>query len=856
MTTDGHAPRVRHLSLRDMWKGRSRAIGMLPGSIRRSLLLSDLLLVAAALLAFLIGAYFLVYLPLARELAAVHMQNVSQQVEAQLHTLVRRVEAVSRIQHDWGSRGLIDIAHPARYNALLRPMLERGPDLSSIVTAQESGRELLLMRTPEGRFLNRLTDPQRHGKTAHLLTWDGDSNLQKEETVALDYDARQRPWFKGAMALASDQETHWTEPFIFRSSLEPGLSAVVRFTAPDGTRHAMTSDIKLTDLSRLTRGIVAGRSGLTAVLTTDGRVLGLPRDPRFDSDAATLAAVLKSVPQVGVAPLTEAHRLWQERGAPDGELLPFEQGGARWLAVFRSLRFGAQTFWVCTLAPAADFEPATGWHALFVAVLAGGALLLGGVIAIRQSRRFSTPLEQLAEESARIGRLELEEPVQVVSHWREFRSLARAQETMRLALLAATRRLAQARDTLEVKVEERTRQLAQAKAAADAAREAKAAFLAQMSHEIRTPVNAIVGLTRLALKGELPPPQRIHLQKVEHAGRHLLRIIDDVLDSTKIDAGMLALERSEFTLADVIDGVAGLVGEGAAAKGLALSVGIDPRLPARLAGDPLRLGQVLLNYASNAVKFTERGAIHLGARLIEDLGNELLVAFDVSDTGIGLTPEQAGRLFKDYQQAEPSTARRFGGTGLGLSIAKRLAELMGGSVAVDSVPGEGSCFRFTARLGKVAASAPLPAAPAVSRPPPALAGMRVLLAEDNEVNQEIVKALLAEAGVAADVVGDGDAAVRRVQSGRYDAVLMDVHMPVMDGLAAARRIRALPGDASTLPIIAMTGSVLADELAQCRAAGMNDHVAKPVEPARLWQALQQAAATHGREAATMSPHRR
>jgi signal transduction histidine kinase/CheY-like chemotaxis protein len=853
MKNDGHAPRVRQLSLRDMWNGRSRAHRMLPGSIRRSLLLSDLLLVGVALLAFLVGAYALVYLPLARELAAVHMQIASQQVESQLYTLVRRVEAVSRIHRDWGARGLIDIADPARYNALLRPLLERGPDLSSIVVARESGRELLLMRTSENRFLNRLTDPQVHGKTARLLTWDDDSKLQKEETLALDYDARSRPWFKGAMALASDEDIHWTEPFIFRSSLEPGLSAVVRFTAPDGARYAMSSDIKLTDLSRLTRGIVAGRSGFTAVLTADGKVLGLPRDPRFESDAATLAAVLQSVPQVGVAPLTEAHRLWQARGVPHRELLVFEHDGTRWLAVFRSIRFGAQTFWVCTLAPAADFQPATGWHALFVALLACGALALGGMIAIRLSRRISTPLEQLTEESARIGRLELEEPVQVPSRWREFRALARAQETMRLALLTATRRLAQARDTLEVKVEERTRQLAQAKAAADAAREAKAAFLAQMSHEIRAPMNAIVGLTRLALKGELPPPQRAYLHKIEHAGRHLLRIIDDVLDSTKIDAGMLRLERSEFALADLVDGVAGLVGEGAAAKGLAVSVGIDPRLPVRLAGDPLRLGQALLNYASNAVKFTERGAIHLGARLVEDLGHELLVAFEVSDTGIGLAPEQISRLFTDFQQAEASTARRYGGTGLGLSIAKRLAELMGGGVAVDSVYGEGSCFRFTARLGKVTTTAaPPPVAAAAVRPPPSLAGMRVLLAEDNEVNQEIVTALLVEAGAIADVVSDGEAAVRMAQSRRYDAVLMDVHMPVLDGLEAARRIRALP-DGEALPIIAMTGNVLAEELAQCRAAGMNDHVAKPIVPARLWQALQQARATRSEGAVATSP---
>jgi len=835
MDNDGPGP--RRWSMRDIWRGRAIAWRVPPGSIRRSLLLSDMLLVLLALLVFLAGAWGLVYLPLAEDLAAAQMGQSSQQVQARLNALVKRVEAVAQANRDWGRRGLLDVDNVDRFNNMLVPVLEHGPDLTAFVLAQTSGRELLLLSQPGHRFINRLTDPQQQPGRARLLHWGADARLAKEETIALDYDARQRPWFQGAMALASDDAIHWTEPFLFRSTGEPGLSAVVRFAAPDGTRYAMTSDISLLDLSRLTRSVVVGRRGFIAVLTSDGRLLGLPRDTRFDTDAAIKAAVLKPVADSGVAPLVVAHRLWRERGgADDGRPLRLQQGGTRWLAVFQRIPFGAQTFWVCTLAPAADFAPATLWHAAVLVALAAGVLVLGAFLAIRLSRRFSRPLEQLGDESARIGRLELEQPVQVRSRWRELDALARAQEAMRLALLAATRRLEQARDTLEVKVEERTRELAQATVVAEKAREAKAAFLAQMSHEIRTPMNAIVGLTRMTLKTEMNAAQRENLQKIERAGRHLMRIVDDVLDSAKIDAGKLALERSAFALSDVLDGVMALVSEGAAAKDLALSSDVDPRLPPRLAGDPLRIGQVLLNYTGNAVKFTERGAIHIGVTLLEESADEMLVEFRVSDTGIGLTPEQAKALFSDFQQAETSTSRRYGGTGLGLSISKRLAEMMGGTVGVDSAPGQGSCFRFSARLGKLAGVAMPAPAPATARPPAALAGMHVLLAEDNEVNQEIALAMLREAGVSADVASDGEDALRKAASGHYDAVLMDVLMPVMDGLEATRRIRALPAGAD-LPIVAMTGNVMPDDLAECRASGMDDHVAKPIMPGQLWRAL-------------------
>jgi len=371
-------------------------------------------------------------------------------------------------------------------------------------------------------------------------------------------------------------------------------------------------------------------------------------------------------------------------------------------------------------------------------------------------------------------------------------------------------------------------------------RKLKSDFLANMSHEMRTPLNAIIGMTDLTLGTELTPKQQEYLSIIRTSSRALLGLINDILDFSKIESGKLELERIPFNLARLINETVGVVRADAAQKGLEIVNAIRSDVPAVLVGDPLRLKQVLVNLLGNAVKFTAKGSVRLKTELSSLVDRDVVVRFSVTDTGIGIPKEAAGRLFTPFSQADGSTTRKYGGSGLGLAICRRLVRFMDGEIQVESKPGKGSVFSFTARF-RVGTGKRLDQRSERSSGPSKalldkLKGARVLVAEDNPTNLTVIFEILRSAGVAVTAAENGRRAVAKVKEGRFDAALMDVQMPVMDGLDAARAIRETP-EGERLPIIALTAHAMREDREKCLEAGMDDYLSKPITKDALLKTL-------------------
>lgn len=665
--------------------------------------------------------------------------------------------------------------------------------------------------------------------------------------VPHNYDPRSTPWYMAAMR---EGKLTITPPYIFTTSRELGVTAALPLQDGEG---AYSINIMLRNLSALLEEVPLSPRGAAFILDEQRRILAerSPESAKLPGNAWQPLLPISEHPMRAVISVG----LQQMDCSGNTDPLLVDTDDAEHFYFCTPIPMGTRQLNLVMISPIKDFMGIVDRFFRNTLLFAAITMFIFTPLATWLSFRVGESLLGLLRETQRVRRFSWGTPPHVESSIREIRRLARAITSMKNSIHKRTDALKDVQNSLEATVRQRTTELRTALELAEEATEAKSRFLSTMSHELRTPMNAIVGFTYLFSKKNLTAEQEDYLEKIRISSEALLCIINDVLDLSKIEAGRMEIEHIPYSLSAVLNTVCSIINYSAREKHLDFVVQQEEGIPDTLMGDPARLHQILLNLASNAVKFTIVGSVTISVRT-ETLPEGLSAAgegvppvrhlhFRVADTGIGMSEEQMQRLFMPFAQADSSISRKYGGTGLGLAICRQLSGLMGGSIRVESRLGEGTVFEVFLPLEEAPANVSATDAASEGTDTNLWSyGGHVLVVDDNAINREIAVALLENAFLAVDAAENGEEALRKVTETRYDLVFMDMQMPVMDGLEAVKRMRSMEAqgivtqtDVARVPIVAMTANAMQEDRRRCIEAGMNDYIAKPIVPTLLLAVL-------------------